>query len=458
MSFLVDPPLLFIAGIALYLAGRMLGLERLAKITIALIVVLAFVAFSLLLYADVFRCTFPIVCGGQSGSEFMFHSDVTGIHKGDVPLPVVAILFAMYPVWIYMGYALALMLSKRSRVSDEVYSYNEVKSSKSQKGSKYSVVRFPDVKNGLSDAGQALQHAIDSIGGMAGFVKQGDRVLIKVNICGGVPEFAGTHTTIQVADIVVDMVRAAGGTPVVCDADMVWTKFWSQAKAMGWVDWAERKQVELVNLSETKIVHFDFGNETVLGRERVSMELVNADVIISIPAMKTHLMTGVTLGMKNMYGTLPEIDKAVYHMRGIDEVIYWINRAFTPNLTIIDGTIGGEAIGPLSCDDVDFRTIVVSENVVTADAIAARLMGYDDPVSEIDHIALAHERGLGDASLEFDMSSLPHRHLSDGNWQRPDPDVARFYTWGTHLLLKIPTWDILFNIGADFMLYDAARL
>jgi len=57
--------------------------------------------------------------------------------------------------------------------------------------------------------------------------------------------------------------------------------------------------------------------------------------------MKTHMMTSVTLGMKNMYGTLPEIDKARYHKIGIDEVIYWVNKAFTPNLTIIDGSIGG---------------------------------------------------------------------------------------------------------------------
>jgi len=40
------------------------------------------------------------------------------------------------------------------------------------------------------------------------------------------------------------------------------------------------------------------------------MESINADVIISVPTMKTHLLTGVTLGMKNMYGTFPDVDKA----------------------------------------------------------------------------------------------------------------------------------------------------
>ena len=131
--------------------------------------------------------------------------------------------------------------------------------------------------------------------------------------------------------------------------------------------------------------------------------------------MKTHMMTGVTLGMKNMYGTLPEIDKARYHKIGIDEVIFMVNKAFTPNLTIIDGSIGGETVGPLSCDSVDYHTIIASNDVVTADSIAAQMMGFKDPIEDIKHIKLAHENGLGDASQKFDLKTLPYPHTSDGN-------------------------------------------
>lgn len=457
MSFLLDPPMLFVIGIVLYFAGKKLGFERLAKITIGLLVVLSFILFSLMLYADIFRCVFPLVCKGMTSSEFMFHSDITGIYKQDVPLLVVILLFALYPLWIYMGYASALLLSKRRRVSKEVYSYKDVKSRKQIAEAKYSVARYPDIQRGINDSAQAVRSAINTLGGMQSFVKHGDRVLIKVNICGGVPELKATYTTKEVAGIVVDMVREAGGEPMICDADMVWTKFWSNAKAEGWPEWAKEKGVKLVNLSDTRIVRFDFGNET-MPKERVSKEILDADVIISIPAMKTHLMTGVTLGMKNMYGTFPEIDKAKYHKLGIDEVIYWVNYAFTPNLTIIDGSIGGETVGPLSCDAVEFRTIIASNSVVTADAIASQLMGFENPREEIYHLKLAHERGLGDASKKFDFASLPYKHSSDGDWQRPDPEVAKFYTWGVHVLLKIPGWDTLFNIGSDFFLYDAARL
>lgn len=458
MSFLLDPPALFIIGILLYFIGNKLGLERLARIMIGLLVVIVFISFSILLYEDVFRCVFPVVCNGLSGSEFMFHSDITGIYKKDVPLLIVIVLFALYPVFIYLGYASALLIAKPRRYSKEVYSYNDVKSRKKPVISKYSVIRYPDVRSGINDPQNATRLAVDKLGGMKEFVKPGDKVLVKINVCGGVPELVGTYTTKEVAGAVVDMVREEGGDPFLCDADMVWTKFWPNAKAEGWGEWANQKNVKLINLSETKIVNFDFGKDKIMPVEKVSKEILDANVIISIPTMKTHMMTGVTLGMKNMYGTLPEIDKAKYHKIGIDEVIFIINNAFTPNLTIIDGSIGGETVGPLSCDSVDYYTIIASNDVVTADSIAAQMMGFMEPEKDIEHIKLAHESGLGDALKKFDLKTLPYPHTSDGKWKRPEPQVARFYVWSTNQFLKLPGWDTFFSIASDFFCYDMARL
>jgi uncharacterized protein (DUF362 family) len=257
------------------------------------------------------------------------------------------------------------------------------------------------------------------------------------------------------------MVRDEGGDPFLCDADMVWAKFWPTAKAEGWVEWAKQKKVKLVNLSETKcteIVNFDFGTETKMPMEKVSKEILDADVIISIPAMKTHNMTGVTLGMKNMYGTLPEIDKAKYHKIDINEVIFLINKAFTPNLTIIDGSIGGETSGPLSCESVDYCTIIASNDVVMADSIAAQMIGYMEPEKDIEHIRIAHEEKLGDALQKFDFETLPYKHKSDKNWNRPDEQVAKFYVWSTNKFLNLPGWDTFFSISSDFFCYDMASL
>ncbi|MDD1757510.1 MAG: DUF362 domain-containing protein, partial [Methanotrichaceae archaeon] len=450
MSFLIDPPLLFISGVAIYIIGHRLEWNRQSKIVVGLGIALIFVIFSSLLYLDLIRCTFPFF-SGMKGHEFMLHSNLTGIYKTQVPAFVVVILFLLYPFWIFAGYATVLLIQKRRRFSREIYSFEDVRNRARRDYISFAVARNPKPD-------QATEEAIADLGGMNKFVSQGDRVLIKVNICGGVPEIKGTYTSTDVTEVVVDMIRAAGGEPIIADADMIWTKFWRAAEDSGWKEWARQKGVRLVNLSETKVVRFDFGENSSLGVERVSKELIDADVLISIPTMKTHLLTGVTLGMKNMYGTFPEVDKAKYHRKQIEDVIYEINSAFHPNLTIIDGTIGGEAIGPLSCRPVNFQTIVASGDVVAADSVASQLMGYD-PL-DIIHILKAHDNKLGNANVKFNLNDLPYSHATgkDGNWDRPDPRVKDFYEWGVEFLLKFPGWETLFNIGADFFLYDLARL
>lgn len=450
MSFLIDPPLLFLFGVFIYLAGKKLEWHRHAKIVVGIGIVLVFIVFSTLLYMDVFRCVFPFVCNGLTGSAFMFHTNYTGISKDEVPIIVVVLLFLLYPIWLFAGYALTYLHFKRKLYSNGLYSYEHVTSKKSRDSSKYAVVRNPEPK-------KALREALSSLGGIESFVEDGNKVLIKANICGGIPEIEGTFTGINVMEEFIELVQSVGGKPFIVDADMIWTKFWPAATDEGWVKWAKDKGATLVNLSETNIVNFDFGDDSVLGIEKVSKEMLDADVIVSFAVMKTHNLTGVTLGMKNMYGTFPEIDKAKYHKMKIEDVIYGVNKAFTPNLTIIDGTIGGETAGPLSCEPVHFQTIVASNDVVTADAIACQLMGYD-PIEDITHIRMGHEKGLGDASQKYDFTELPYTHPKDGNWEGPSPESKEFYEWGIEFILNFPGWATLFNLGSDFFMYDLSRL
>jgi len=159
--------------------------------------------------------------------------------------------------------------------------------------------------------------------------------------------------------------------------------------------------------------------------------------------------------MKNMYGTFPEADKAKFHKHGIENVIVEQNKAFTPNITVIDGSIGGEAYGPLSSRPVNFETIVASNDVVAADSVAAQLMGYDP--TEIIHLQKAKERGIGEI-IQFDMSSLPYPHEKDGKWERPDSEVTQFYEAMVEAALKVPGMQTFFNYAADFALYGTATL
>ena len=172
--------------------------------------------------------------------------------------------------------------------------------------------------------------------------------------------------------------------------------------------------------------------------------------------MKTHLLTNITIAMKNMYGTFPEEDKAKFHRIGIESVIYEVNRAFTPNLVITDGSIGGEGSGPLSCSPVDAKTIIATNDVVAADAIACKIIGYNP--FEVAHVKMGHDTGLGDANVSFELSQLSQTHPKDGKWMKPEPLVTLFYETLCEAVLLLPSMRMVFDLAADFVLYDMATL
>ncbi|HPE63377.1 MAG TPA: hypothetical protein PLQ49_04630, partial [Methanothrix sp.] len=125
MSFLIDPPLLILSGILIYFVGPKLGWNRHAKIVVGVAIVLIFIIFSSLLYADIIRFVFPFF-SEKTGSAFMLHSNTTHITTDMVPTGVVILLFLLYPVWLFAGYAAMLLISKRRLVSSEVYSFPDV--------------------------------------------------------------------------------------------------------------------------------------------------------------------------------------------------------------------------------------------------------------------------------------------------------------------------------------------
>lgn len=403
-----------------------------------------FVGGSALLYLDVLAWPLP----PTHGSAWMFHTNITGIAKSEVHIALSIFMLVIYPLWHFFGYLLALRLDVGSFLL-RVVSLKDVKSRRGKPETKIAVERGASPR-------QNTRRAIEALGGIDTYVKRGSRVLIKANICGGNPQIPGSFTSVEVVDELVKMIQEAGAKPFVVDSDMIWTKFDPVAEAEKWKEWELQSGVPVLNLAETRFVRFNFGENSAIGVVPVSKELVEADVIISVPAMKTHLLTNVTLGMKNMYGCFPEENKAKFHRFGIENVVFEVNEAFTPNLTLIDGTIGGEAFGPLSCQPVGFETVVASNDVVAADAVACQLMGYNP--FEIAHIKKAHEEGLGNAGIIFDISTLPYKNKKDQKWEKPEPAVSTLYEGLVEAFLLLPGMQAFFDMTADFVLYGLATM
>ena len=445
VSYFLDPPALIILGIMVYYFSKRLKWSlRTTTVLMGLVSFGFFMGGSALLYLDVLAWPLPPI----SGSSWMFHTDWTGIAKTDVHTAISVFMLLLYPLWHLGGYMLALRLDQGSFLWRMV-SFKDVKSRRSRSSTKISVERGPSPR-------ENTRKAIESLGGMSNYVKKGDKVLIKANICGGNPQIPGSFTSLEVVDELVKMIHEIGATPSIIDSDMIWTKFDPIAEAEKWKEYAEKTHIPLINLAETEMVRFNFGEDSAIGIVPVSKEMVEADVIISAATMKTHLLTNVTLAMKNMYGCFPEENKAKFHRFGIENVVFEVNKAFTPNLAIIDGSVGGEAFGPLSSKPVNFETIIASNDFVAADSVACQLMGYD-PL-EVKHVKMAHDEGLGDANLKFDTSSLPYPHKKDKNWEKPDPAVTEIYEALVEAFLHVPGMQDFFDAAADFVLFGLATL
>jgi uncharacterized protein (DUF362 family) len=109
--------------------------------------------------------------------------------------------------------------------------------------------------------------------------------------------------------------------------------------------------------------------------------VLDADIVLSMPKMKSHHWVGATLSMKNCFGCIPGRiygwPKNVLHWRGIPQSILDITPAVAPGIVIIDGIVGMEGDGPIMGTPKDAGHLVFGTDPVAADATAARFMGLD---------------------------------------------------------------------------------
>ena len=123
------------------------------------------------------------------------------------------------------------------------------------------------------------------------------------------------------------------------------------------------------------------GRRTGLPVFYVAKPVAGADVLITMPKMKTHHWMAVTLGLKNLFGILPGVyygwPKNLLHFRGIDNSILDLARTIRVHYSIIDAIVGMEGDGPIMGKAKSVGALVLGPFPLAADATAARLMGFD---------------------------------------------------------------------------------
>jgi uncharacterized protein (DUF362 family) len=185
-------------------------------------------------------------------------------------------------------------------------------------------------------------------------------------------------------------------------------------------------KLDFVDLNEAAVVRTPLRTSyTSLGELWVPRVLREADVVVSMPKLKTHHWVGVTLSLKNCFGCMPGRvygwPKDVFHVNNVPRSILDIAGAVRPSLAIIDGIVGMQGDGPLRGDSVPAGVLVLSTDPVAADVTGARLMGMDP--EKIEYLMEAG-RFLGQSRSELieqrgeDLSRLTTRFAPAPGFER----------------------------------------
>jgi len=261
---------------------------------------------------------------------------------------------------------------------------------------------------------KAVSDSIDLIGGLESLVSLGDKVLIKPNILSPYDYKTGAVTNPYVVKALCRLARDAGARRlIIAEGSNVGSKTKEAFIKSGISKIAEEENTELVDLKGAKTIYMGIPNGRIFRRIQIPEVIMQADVIINVPAMKTHDAFPATLGLKNMKGVIQEKDKKRFHKWGLAQSIVDLDKLVLPQLTVIDGTVAMEGMGPAHGTPVNFGIIISSFDTVAADTVAANVMGID-PV-EIEYIQLAAEQGLGCA----DISQIKVVGLSIEEVKRP---------------------------------------
>jgi len=165
---------------------------------------------------------------------------------------------------------------------------------------------------------------------------------------------------------------------------------------LGYISLAELRGVKLVDLNEEPSRHLK-NSDCSRWPEMYLPELIFNSFLISVPVLKAHSMSRVTLTMKNMMGCAPPAHfqgnggwgKSSFHQQ-IHEAIFDLNRYRTPDFTIMDASIGmsqAHLWGP-TCDP-PVGKIAVSYDPVAIDSYGTSLLGKS--WQDIGHIRMAHQ-------------------------------------------------------------------
>jgi uncharacterized protein (DUF362 family) len=260
---------------------------------------------------------------------------------------------------------------------------------------------------------------LEPLGGIEAFVKSGDRVLLKPNLLTASRPDKECITRKEIVYTVAQLVKQAGGKPFFGDSPAFGSAK-GVARANGYLSLFEDLDLPIVEFHGSR---YSTENENfqIL---RLSKETMEADVIINLPKVKSHLQLTLTLGVKNLFGCVPGKMKAWWHMEAgkdadrFGEMLVTTAATIKPDLTIIDGIIGHQGNGPSGGEPRSLDVLGASEDVFALDLAMVELLQVEPEI--IPTIVAQKKLGFCSGLEQIDFPLARPADLCVSDWKLPE--------------------------------------
>lgn len=250
------------------------------------------------------------------------------------------------------------------------------------------------IKKVETDIIEAVSIAMD-LANYKDFIPQGSTVFLKVNL-GWDLFIPGSVTNPAVFEGVVRKLRGYAKKICVVESDQVLENIERAFHKSKISEIAKRLDVDWINLSRSKKTTKNIPENRVIQNVTIP-EILTQGVIVTLPVMKTHNKTTITISLKNQWGCIPKM-RHMYHLC-LTKAISDVNAALGVKFSVVDGTIAMEGNAPKTGIPREVGIVGAGGDLVEVDSVFAKLMGFNP--REIPHLVEAERRGLGKIGTGF---------------------------------------------------------
>ena len=218
-------------------------------------------------------------------------------------------------------------------------------------------------------------------------------ILVKPNYIDASHPSTGITTDSRVIEGVVKFLKNRGVKNIVIGEGSGYADTFKAFEVAGVDEVAKRWKVGLVDLNKDEFVEVNPPHPLALKRVKIAKTALES-TIISVPKLKPHRMTDVTLSIKNMMGVISP--KGSMHTR-LNKNIVDLASVVKPSIAVVDGIVAGEG-HETSGNPVEMNLVIAGTDPVAVDAVGAAVMSITP--ENVKHLRLAEEKGLGTCDLE----------------------------------------------------------